>query len=225
MTRRLLSAAVAVSLLVPSFASAKIWPEDFLPSADFPAESSSSSSLTWPTEPTGPLWSDDGVLLPAIPTPIAQGKTTRIDFVAALISRSVTQMDIDTCFADLGVGEFSLLFEDVPVNHPRAKELCVALKGGLVRGYADGTFRPNDWITAADASVILVKMLGNPANAPKAGETWYDSTVRRAAEQVEGVPANGRLAVDDKSLMTMICSLYDGGSGTLTHLDWLDCTQ
>ncbi len=225
MTRRLFSTAVVLSLLVPSFASAKIWPDDFLPITDLPSESSSSSSETsMPgVPPSTDTWDNIDPTLPAIPTPVSAGIVTRIDFVAAIVSRSVTQTDLDTCFADLGVGKFQLLFSDVPVNHPRAKELCVALKSGLVRGYADGTFRPNDWITTADASVLLVKMMGIPANPVAKGETWYDSTVRRASSMVEGIPQTGRLPINEKAMGTIICSLYDGGSGYLNHLDRLDC--
>lgn len=52
-------------------------------------------------------------------------------------------------------------FVDVPSNHWAAGSIAAVSNSGLVGGFPDGTFRPSDRITRAQALVILTKALKN----------------------------------------------------------------
>ncbi|MEW6772288.1 MAG: S-layer homology domain-containing protein [Bacillota bacterium] len=51
-------------------------------------------------------------------------------------------------------------FSDVPENHWAANYIKIAVALGLVRGYPDGTFRPEQPVTRAEGTVLAVRTLG-----------------------------------------------------------------
>lgn len=70
---------------------------------------------------------------------------TRAEFVAALNKI-------------LGLhGEANLSFSDVKSSDWFAKELAIALKHGYIKGYADGTFRPNMPVSRLEAAVLIAR--------------------------------------------------------------------
>lgn len=54
--------------------------------------------------------------------------------------------------------QFQRSFADVPEDAWYANNICIALEDGLVRGYADQTFRPAAKISLAEVAQILAKM-------------------------------------------------------------------
>lgn len=54
-------------------------------------------------------------------------------------------------------------FKDVPETYWGAKVISAVSRAGLVTGFPDGTFKPEDKITRAQALVILAKALKNPS--------------------------------------------------------------
>lgn len=81
-------------------------------------------------------------------------------------------------------------FKDVPAKYWGANAISQVSDAGLVTGFPDGSFRPEDKITRAQALVILAKALQNP-NADTAGlgrykdgntvPTWALPSVAKAA--------------------------------------------
>lgn len=71
--------------------------------------------------------------------------------------------DSDICFADYsfikkqGLNGFGkgTLFSDVPATRPGYKSIMWAADHGLVKGYPDGTFRPDDPVTREQLCIIL----------------------------------------------------------------------
>lgn len=63
-------------------------------------------------------------------------------------------------------------FRDVPAKYWGANAISQVSDAGLVTGFPDGSFRPEDKITRAQALVILAKALQNP-NADTAGLSRY----------------------------------------------------
>lgn len=51
---------------------------------------------------------------------------------------------------------------DVPADHPDYKGIQYATQAGLVRGYKDGTFRPDEPLTRGQACTILWREAGKP---------------------------------------------------------------
>lgn len=73
-----------------------------------------------------------------------------------------------------------VLFDDVYASHPFAFEIAYLYEEGIINGYSDGTFRPNDPVTRAHA----VAMIGRALN--------LDDTSRSTG--FRDVPANNRFS-------------------------------
>lgn len=64
----------------------------------------------------------------------------------------------------LGEDQGSMSFTDVPQNHWAAKDIAIAASQGWVAGYSDGTFKPNQPITRAEAMSIINRVLNRGVN-------------------------------------------------------------
>lgn len=77
---------------------------------------------------------------------------TRAEFITMAVKAS-TRND--------QVGEASTApYPDVPRKHWSAGYVAAGVKMGLISGYLDGTFRPNNQITLAEGATIVLKLLG-----------------------------------------------------------------
>ena len=81
---------------------------------------------------------------------------TRSTFVASIMRRLFKPSE--RCFPHLSPSDYSLLFPDVPKDATYGVELCTAMEAGFISGYTDGTFRPEQPITVAEASKFLAKL-------------------------------------------------------------------
>ena len=64
----------------------------------------------------------------------------------------------------LGEDQGSMSFTDVPQNHWAAKDIAIAASQSWVAGYSDGTFKPNQPITRAEAMSIINRVLNRGVN-------------------------------------------------------------
>lgn len=80
-------------------------------------------------------------------------QVTRAEFTKMSVSAS-TYKDFGSSIA--GISPFS----DVPYVHWAAGFVTTARNAGWLQGYLDGTFRPNNSITLAEAVTVVLKMLG-----------------------------------------------------------------
>ena len=80
-------------------------------------------------------------------------------------------------------------FTDVPDSFWAADLIRQAAQKGLVTGFADGSFRPNEPVTRAQFVVMLWRMAGSPAPAAEASFTdvktgdWFAKAVAWASEK------------------------------------------
>ncbi|MDQ0257246.1 N-acetylmuramoyl-L-alanine amidase [Evansella vedderi] len=58
---------------------------------------------------------------------------------------------------DLNTGTRSTSFRDVPSNHFASGAIAAAVEKGLVSGYPDGTFKPNDPVTRGETAAFLTR--------------------------------------------------------------------
>lgn len=94
-------------------------------------------------------------------------------------------------------------FGDVPGSHWAAGYINVAVDQGLLRGYPDGTFKPESQVTYAEALAILVRALGYE---PSVKGTWPTNYIVKGAElglsKGVTVTANTPAVRGDVALMT-----------------------
>ncbi len=101
----------------------------------------------------------------------------------------------------------SATFRDVPARHWAANVISAVSSAGLVTGFPDGTFRPEDKITRAQALVILAKALKSAApNANELNSYSDASQVPNWAQQSVSIAAGGHIIVNypDPSLIRPI---------------------
>lgn len=81
---------------------------------------------------------------------------TRAEFVAMVVRTIAPQTLINGCLADEQLlGATGLPFRDVTIDDWFAPSLCVAWAQGLVSGFPDATFRPENAIRFSEAAKIL----------------------------------------------------------------------
>ncbi len=102
---------------------------------------------------------------------------TRLEFTLAVTHVLYPNEFEDGCFRDLSPTRtvtYTHLFGDVQKDTWYGKQLCVALRAGLIKGDRNGNFRPFDVITVAEASKILSQAYGflYPSKNPS-GLPWY----------------------------------------------------
>lgn len=119
---------------------------------------------------------------------------------------------------ELGLYETITVFPDVKGSHWASTYVNMAAKGrGLIAGYPDGTFRPEETVTAGQAVTILLRLLGY--KDADIGGIWPQSYMA-AAEKIgllKGVDATGTAALTRAQaarlfLNLLQSSMKDGGS-------------
>ncbi|HEY3375711.1 MAG TPA: S-layer homology domain-containing protein [Candidatus Aquicultor sp.] len=91
-----------------------------------------------------------------------QNNVTRAEFAKmAVITRGIT-------LVPAGAASFG----DVPANYWAARYIATARAAGLIKGYPDGRFRPNNNITRAEIAAIIVRASGVATNTN--GTTFSD---------------------------------------------------
>ncbi len=95
--------------------------------------------------------------LSTAPVIIPDGVMTRAQLVQMVVDTLYPDAKDDACFKQLSPSDYWLLFSDVSIRETYAPSLCFAMKTGLVRGYPDGTFRPDRPVNFAEASKILAR--------------------------------------------------------------------
>ncbi|MFZ5650689.1 MAG: S-layer homology domain-containing protein [Bacillota bacterium] len=83
----------------------------------------------------------------------------------------------------------SPIFSDVPSDHWAAGFISSGVKSGILKGYPDGTFRPEDLVTRAELAALLVNLSGmeiSPVPANTAGvsaEHWAKKFIDAAVKK------------------------------------------
>jgi len=195
---RLLGLTAAFVALTP-VASAR-FVDDFV----FPSQTSSSSISSMETSSASSLQSpafsskaaDVRVKVVPQPKPTREEQQameavlpeTRAGFVSMIVHRLYNQTTIDTCYWDIASElppSFTLVFTDVPTDHRYAHEICVAMRDGVIRGYGDGSFRPDAPVTFGEAAKMISRAYGLhdwPDVAVLSSNPWFDFYVQTLEE-------------------------------------------
>ena len=82
--------------------------------------------------------------------------------------------------ASVSQNSYRALFDDVASNSWALGYINVAYSDGLVAGYGDGTFGPNDGVTVAQAVTIVLRCLGYTTQ--EVGAFWPEDYLAKAAD-------------------------------------------
>lgn len=73
-------------------------------------------------------------------------------------------------------------FKDVKESAWYYDYVCAASDMGFINGYSDGTFRPNETVTYAEAITMIIRALGYTELTSKPGESWEAPYIRKMNE-------------------------------------------
>ncbi len=73
-------------------------------------------------------------------------------------------------------------FKDVPSSHWAKNYIMVATDLGLLKGYEDGTFKPEKEVSYAEFIAITLRCLGYVNIDETSGSTWYSGYIKRMYE-------------------------------------------
>lgn len=73
-------------------------------------------------------------------------------------------------------------FTDVPENHWAYKTINYAYESGIVNGYGNGLFKPNNEVKFSEAITILLNTAGYKEDAEEEGMTWPNNYISIAKE-------------------------------------------
>ncbi len=102
----------------------------------------------------------------------AEEKVTRAEF--ALMIAKIDSTWVNTEWWDEnGVLADTVVFKDqADTDKAHRAAICYAYQRNLIAGDGDGNFRPNATITLAEASVIIVRLMGFQNDVPENGDQW-----------------------------------------------------
>lgn len=120
---------------------------------------------------------DDGTFRP-------ERNLNRAEFSKMLLE---TVQDDSYCEECLSYPGELRLFPDVVYRSWYGPYVCMAKYRGIVGGYPDGTFRPEQSITFAEAAKIVSVAMRLPFDSATTDEEWYAPHIR-AVEEAEAVP-------------------------------------
>lgn len=103
-------------------------------------------------------------------------------------------------------------FADVPAGSWMEATVCQARQAGIVSGYPDGRFRPEQPVKLSEAAVILAKSFHLNTAARAAGQEWYVPSLN-ALLNLQAVPSTVK-AVDQP--------LTRGETAAMTMQLWVD---
>ena len=100
------------------------------------------------------------------------------------------------------VNGFSATFVDVPDNSPYKEAISSMVSLGLLVGYEDGSFRPNDTITRAEFAAVITRTLGMESIAASASsaDIFSDMTTNGVNHWATGYV---RIAYDKNIILGM----------------------
>lgn len=112
------------------------------------------------------------------------------------------------CFQQTELGDITdVYFDDVPYDHAMAYHINKAYLPGIVTGYADGSFRPDDTLSTSEAAAIILRALGYQHIAQAKG--GYLMTAQ-SLRLLDGVPLSGKMQYGDAArlLYNVLMSEY-----------------
>lgn len=128
-----------------------------------------------------------------------------------IVGKTFNEKAMKDCFKELSDSDYHLLFTDVSVGHRNALNICMAMRTGLIRGYPDGSFRPDALINVAEAAKIVSRAAGI-APLGVATSVWYApyiETMRAHDALPKGVKPDTLLTQTNADVMLTVVPVQD----------------
>lgn len=111
---------------------------------------------------------------------------------STIVSKAVVsggEKDMTEVEKEIEKSRYQSRFSDVPTSHWANPYINVSVQEGIVVGYPDNTFKPENKITYAEVITMMVNVLGE---APTPGVKWPDNYIgkARALGILEGINVN-----------------------------------
>ncbi len=146
-----------------------------------------------------------------LPTFADDHQMTRAEFAALLVRSRYTQSEILTCFWDIAPSvppRFDLVYADLETDGLYAKEICVAMKNGIVRIPANGRFDGSRPIVFSEAATMMSRAFAlEPYADADRVSTWYYKHVR-ALVRLNAVPMSVQ-SIDQRVTAAVATEMLD----------------
>jgi len=78
----------------------------------------------------------------------------------------------------------AVAFIDVPSNHWAHNSIQSSVKNGIVQGYSDGTFRPNQYVSSIEFTILLIRAYAIEFQlSSRENDSWKDPFIRIAYDE------------------------------------------
>lgn len=107
----------------------------------------------------------------------------------------------------ISASAYRSLFSDVPAGHWAAPYINLAYGEGLVSGYGNGTFGPDDPVTAGQAVTVILHLMGY--SNEDIGPFWPEDYMAKGAELglTGGLPASGQALTRGEAALLLYAML------------------
>ncbi len=198
-------------LLIPAAPAHALFLEDLTVKPTPAVISSPSVQEQAETEESTMEMTESASELQALPTFADSHQMTRAEFTAMIVRSRFSAQEIKSCFWDIAPSlppSFNLVYADIAKDDPYAKEICTAMKNGVVRIAAHGRFDGNRPIIFSEAATILSRAFAlEPYADGDRVSVWYYKHVR-ALIRLNAVPVSVR-AIDQRVTADITTEMLD----------------
>lgn len=128
------------------------------------------------------------------------GNVTRAEFAKMLVSASTLKDTVSP------TGNASP-FQDVPYTHWAANYIKTAVSQGWLTGYLDGSYRPENNVTAAEAATAVLKLLGYTSSDFSGAYPSGQMALYKSLGLGDGISASAKTTMSRQSCMRLFFNL------------------
>ena len=121
-------------------------------------------------------------------------RINRAEFVKIIVASLIKDPTGSDCFTDVKKEWF-------------AKYVCTAKRVGYIKGYADGSFKPSEYINFAEASKIIVAAMKVQPDATNTNKEWFAGYVNGLAKE-KAIPSTVQFFDKDVSRGVMAETIW-----------------
>jgi hypothetical protein len=110
-----------------------------------------------------------------------ESQINRAEFLKIIVESKFSDTEIENALKEDKIENYNYAdFIDIPINEWYAPYIRIAVREGLIKGYPDGTFRPEGNVNFVEALKIILKVsdiIYDDTTSP-----WYRGSVEKASE-------------------------------------------